>query len=245
MDKNKMLYSCFFRSFFAAAVFNFRGLQNIGLLFVMEPALAYIYKDKEALLQARERYMWHFNTHPLWVPLLVGMFINLEQSVCRDKLPSQGMVAFKNTACYTLSAIGDSVFSGSLIPLWGLIMCCLLVQGLWGVALAVAVIAFLAIQIFRVVTFTAGLKYGLVVMEKLRKFDIMLWGDRIKVINGSVVAILIFLILPASVSSLEIFFTVIGLGAAGWLVFRSKFPRMAVVTVLFFTIWGADITSIF
>ena len=243
MLDGKTLFFCFLRSYFTGAVFNPRGLQNIGLLYTVEPALSRIYSDQESLLKARSRYMWHFNTHPLWVPLLVGMFLNLEQSVRKDVLPSQGMVALKNTACYTLSAIGDSVFSGSIIPLWGLIMCCLWIKGFTFIALAVLLGGLLFIQLFRLITFVAGVRYGLGVIEKLRKFDIMLWGDRIKIINGCLLGLLIYLILPMPERGLDLFFPLLALGCAAWLIFRSKCPRFLVGIILFFVVWGKDIAN--
>ena len=245
MINAKTLCSCFLRSYFTGAAFNPRGLQNIGLLYAVEPALSRIYPNQELLLKARSRYMWHFNTHPLWVPLLVGMFLNLEQSVRKDMLPSQGMVALKNTACYTLSAIGDSVFSGSLIPLWGLIMCCLFIKGFTLTALLVLLCGVLGIQLFRVVTFIGGLRYGLGVIEKLSKFDIMLWGDRIKIINGCLIALLIYLIFPLPANGLDIFFPLLALFCAGWLIFRNKVPRFLVVIGLFFVLWGSNVAKLF
>lgn len=244
LDK-KILRSSFFRSYFIAAVFNFRGLQNIGLLYAMEPALSAIYKDKEQLKAARARYMWHFNTHPLWVPLLIGMFINLEQGVSRDSLPSQGMVALKNTACYTLSGIGDSVFSGTLIPLWGIVMCCLFVCGQVWIASAFLICAVLGVQMFRFVTYFAGLRHGLGVIGRLKNFDMMKWGQRIKILNGSLLALLLYLVLPVPVGGFDLLVTVLGFGAGGWLVFRCKFPRLLVYTAVFAVFWGADLVKWF
>jgi len=245
MVGRKILNSCFLRSYFTGSVFNFRGLQNIGLLYALEPALAAIYKDDEQLRAARARYMWHFNTHPLWVPLLLGMFINLEQSVSKEALPSQGMVALKNTACYTLSGIGDSLFSGTLIPLWGIVMCCLLVSGQVWPAAGLLVCVLLGLQIFRFVTFAAGLRHGLGVIDKLRKFDIMKWGQRIKILNGSLLAFLLYLIIPTPVAGFDLLVILLGLGAAGWLVIRRKFPRLVVYALVFVIFWGADLRLLF
>ena len=233
--------SCFIRSYFTGAVFNFRGLQNLGLLYAIEPALKEIYQDEQALRAARARYMWHFNTHPLWVPLLLGLFINLEQSVSRESLPSQGMVALKNTACYTLSGIGDSVFSGSLIPLWGLLMCCFAVCGMYDPAVVFLITAVLGAQAFRVVTFLAGLRYGLGVIEKLRKYDIMQWGHKIKIINGCLLALFIYMIIPATGSAYGFLILILALGAGSWVLFKRKLSRFVVSAFILVIFWGADL----
>ena len=243
MVPKKAINACFLRSYFTGAAFNFRGLQNIGLLYALEPVLGAMYRDEAALREARGRYMWHFNTHPLWVPLLLGMFINLEQSVSREVLPSQGMVALKNTACYTLSGIGDSVFSGSLMPMWGLIMCCLLVSGLPWVALGVFLGAVALTQIFRLYTFSAGLRYGLGVIEKLRSYDIMQWGQRIKMLNGCLLGLLLYLIIPAPLAGLELLIIALGLAGGGWLIFRRKFPRFLVAAAAFVIFWGTELNQ--
>ena len=238
----KTIRTCFLRSYFIAAAFNFRGMQNLGLLYAMEPALAEIYRgSEEELREARARYMWHFNTHPLWVPVLLGLFINLELGVSHKTIPSQGMVALKNTACYTLSGIGDSVFSGSIMPLWGLVMCCLAVCGLWQFAFLALGLAFAGVQAFRLLTFMAGLRYGLGVIQKLRKYDIMQWGHKIKIINGCLLGLLICLIVPKPASGYGLLLTALVLGGGGWLLFKNKFARFTVVAFVLIIFWGAEL----
>ncbi|MBQ4132578.1 MAG: PTS system mannose/fructose/sorbose family transporter subunit IID [Desulfovibrionaceae bacterium] len=243
MLSRKTILSCFIRSYFIGGAFNFRGLQNLGLLYAIDPALREIYQDEQALCEARMRYMWHFNTHPLWVPVLLGLFINLEQSVSRDALPSQGMVALKNTACYTLSGIGDSVFSGSLIPLWGLGMCCLAVCGFYEFALLFMLTAVAGVQIFRLATFMAGLRHGLGVIEKLRRYDIMQWGHKIKILNGCLLALLIYLIIPAPASKSGLLLLTMVLSAGGWLLFQGKFARFTVAVFVLVTFWGGELNN--
>lgn len=246
MLSGKNLVSCFLRSYFVGAAFNLRGLQNLGLLFALEPGLAQLYREnKEDLLEARHSYMWHFNTHPLWAPLLIGMFLNLEQHIKRKNMPAEGLVTLKNTACYTLSAIGDSLFSGSLIPFWGLGLCCLLASGLFWLAAAWAFAWVLLFQIFRLVTFVAGLRYGLGVISRLRDMDIIVWSDRLKILNGCALALFVFLIFPLPAAGMYVFTVMLGFGACAWLVLWRNAPRLLAAALLFFILNGSALLNHF
>ena len=69
------LLRCFGRTYFVNAAYNPRGLQNIGQIFAVEPVLAVIYEDGEALREARARHIAHANCHPFFVPAWIGMVL--------------------------------------------------------------------------------------------------------------------------------------------------------------------------
>jgi PTS system mannose-specific IID component len=127
----------FFRSYLVAAAFNTRGLQNIGLAYAMEPGLRAIHSDPEAFDQAMKRHLEVYNSHPMWAPLLIGIFLSVESKIAKGLVPATMLEDIKTTMAYTLSAVGDSLFGGSLLGLWGLGAACLAL----GVPLGVAVLA--------------------------------------------------------------------------------------------------------
>ena len=119
----------FFRSYLVGANFNTRGMQNLGLAYAMYPGLAAIHKDPARLRQAMKRYVRHYNSHPFWAPCLVGIFLSTEARIASGTFPPAMLDKVKDRTTYTLSAIGDSVFAGSLLIFWALSSACLLLAG--------------------------------------------------------------------------------------------------------------------
>ena len=153
MLSRKTSLTCFLRSYLLGGAFTPQGMQSLGITHALEPGLAEIYADPEDLLCARQRYIRHFNTHPFGAPFLLGLFLNLEQLIARGVLPAEALSNIKDTAGYTLSAIGDSVFSGTLVPFWVLASACLLLLcPPWGAALFTLCL-FAAFQAFRLASF--------------------------------------------------------------------------------------------
>ncbi len=120
---------CFLRATLASAAYNPHGLKNIGFIYALEPALAHIHGPGEAFLRARARYIHRFNSHPFWIPLLLGVFLRIEMDIAAQKTQEAMVDTLKDTTADTLSAIGDSLFSGGLLITWALTMSCLAVTG--------------------------------------------------------------------------------------------------------------------
>ncbi len=196
MPDGRTLLRCFLRTYLVGAAFNTRGLQNVGIAYAMEPGLKAIYPDLKKRRIARKRYLRHYNTHPFWTPLLVGTFLSLETLIARGKAPPEMLTALKDTTTYTLSAIGDSVFGGSFLVFWSLVTSCLLVAGMPIIALCWSLALFLALQGFKLFTFIAGLRGGLKVLTMLRNWDLINWGERLKLANAVVLVLLLYLIWP-------------------------------------------------
>ena len=228
----KVLFTCFFRTYFVGAAFNTRGMQNVGLVFVLEPGLKAIYKDPEARREARNRYLRHYNTHPFWTPLLAGMFLSLEDKISRGGFPPSVLESMKNTTIYTLSAIGDSVFAGSLLVFWSLSTVIFLVSGqilsavLWGV------LWLSLLQLFKLYTFILGYREGLKFLVRLKRWDLINWGQRLKMFNALLVALLLFQIWPEAEFGPYWIAAVAALLVSAWLVFRSYVGREMLALLL-------------
>ena len=95
----------------------------------MQPGLEIIHTDPKELRKARKRYVRHYQSHPFWMPCLVGIFLNVEKAIATGSFPPTMLQKVKDTTAYALSAIGDSVFAGSLLIFWALATVCLLLSG--------------------------------------------------------------------------------------------------------------------
>ncbi|XPV76569.1 MAG: PTS system mannose/fructose/sorbose family transporter subunit IID [Desulfovibrio sp.] len=230
---------CLFRCYLVGACYNTRGLQNIGLVYAMQPGLEAIHKDPVALKQARKRYLKFFNTHLFWVPCLVGVFLNMELMVHEGKAPPSVLEKVKETTSYTLSAIGDSVFSGSLLIFWSLATICLLLTQAHTIAFVFGFGMFAALQLFRFYTFWRGLKDGLAFLQTLRKWDLINTGQRIKYINGVQLVLLWYIIWPEPIQWYEWLLGCVVMGAMAYIVRRLALPRGVALGVGLFSmlIW--------
>jgi PTS system mannose-specific IID component len=200
-------------------------MQNIGLVFALEPGLRVIYGSPLARQKARKRYLRHYNTHMFWTPLLVGVFLSLEDKIARGLFPPNVLESVKNTTVYTLSAIGDSVFHGSLLVFWSLCMIAMLVSGQHGLAVAWVLIWFFALQLFKFWTFLLGYKEGLKFLVRLKKWDLINWGRRLKYMNALLLAWVLYLVRPGDLTGVNWACAVAALAMGAWLVARGRAPR--------------------
>lgn len=238
MLNSKVSLTCFLRSYLLGAAFTPQGMQSLGLAYAMQPGLATIYPDQEELLRARERYIRHFNTHPFCAPFLLGLFLNLEQLLAQGLLSEEALPSIKDTAGYTLSAIGDSVFSGTIIPFWALAFACLMLQNLLWVALLFSGCLFIAFHVFRLLSFFFALRHGLHALEYLKDFNIINWGERLKYCNALLLAL--FLALTESLSHNTALWAAfcISLPIVGYfLVLRTNLPRAVPLCTVILLYW--------
>ncbi len=228
----KTLLSCFLRTYLIGANFNTKGLQNIGLAYAMDPGLKALYPDKGKLHQARKRYLSLYNTHPYWSPMLVGYFLFLESKMAKGLAPVKALDQIRATATYTLSAIGDSFFGGSILVSWSLVGILLLVAGHSTAALAWLAGALCLLQAFRLTTFWLGWRRGLTFLQQLKRLNLIGWAERIKVVNALLILWLWYLIYPLPHGLLTFGLTTFILGLVSLAVFKRFFPREVIVVAL-------------
>ena len=198
MPSARILWTCFFRSFLVGAGLNARGMQNIGLLFALWPALRVLYPSSEALSLAYRRYAAHYNCHAWWAPFLIGMFLNLETAHSRGILPAEILDRFRNTTIHTLSAVGDSAFSGSIKILWALSTAIFAVSGLIWTAIAWSALFLLGITAFKFYGFVLGWRTGLNALHHVKRWNLINRGDTIKYLNALLLAGLFLCLLTQS-----------------------------------------------
>ncbi|QJB58412.1 PTS system mannose/fructose/sorbose family transporter subunit IID [Pseudodesulfovibrio sp. zrk46] len=217
----------FFRCYLAGAGFNTRGLQNIGLVFAMQPGLKAIHTDPKELKAAQKRYVRHYQSHPFWMPCMVGILLNVESAIAAGRFPAKMLTKVKDTTSYTLSALGDSVFAGSMLIFWALMTICLLLSGWDTAALLFGLSIFTALQVFRLYSFICGVRQGFKFLERLKRWDLINWGRRVKYLNAALLVWLWTLIWPRPYDWWE---WLIGVGA---LMLFGRFVRMGMVSRVF------------
>ncbi|MFP4212933.1 MAG: PTS system mannose/fructose/sorbose family transporter subunit IID [Desulfohalobiaceae bacterium] len=230
--KLKTLLHCFWRTYFIGANFNTRGLQNLGLAYAMDPGLKSLYPEPGQLKQARKRYLSLFNSHPYWVPLLVGYFLFLESRIAKGLLPAEAMNKVKSTTAYTLSAIGDSFFGGSVLVLWSLICCLMLIQGWYWLALGWFVFCFLLLQVFRLLTFWLGWLKGLTFLQQLKGLNLITWGQRLKLFNSGLIVWIWYEVYPFSKQGPFFALLTALAGAAAFVVYKRVVLREIMLLLL-------------
>jgi len=206
----KLLLRTYLRCYFVGAAFNTRGFQTIGLALAMEPGLAALYPDPAARRRAWARYVKIYNTHPFWTPFLVGVFLALESRIARKQFPDTMLDQVKSTVVFTLSAVGDSFFGGSLTVFWALATACLLTAGQTWAAFGLGALMFAGLNAFKLGTFILGYRHGFAALTRIRTWDLVNWGRRLKVLNAALLVMLWTLAWPASMSA-----TAWSIGAAG------------------------------
>lgn len=195
----RVLLRVFLRTYLVGSAFNTKGMQNVGLSYVMEPGLQALHGgNPSALRKARGRYLKHYNTHPFWTPLLAGIFLSMESKIAAGLLPADLLGKVRTTTVYALSALGDSFFGGSFLVTWALIAANLAVRehavllSLW------LVVCVVCLQLFKAYTFARGYAQGLAFLQRLKSWNLIDWGTRLKLCNGVLLAIFAEAMLPGT-----------------------------------------------
>ncbi|AMV72560.1 Mannose permease IID component [Desulfuromonas sp. DDH964] len=111
-----VLVAVMLRSFLLQASWNFERMQNLGVIFTLAPALRLLFRG-EALVQAYQRHLVYFNTHPYFAGPVFGATLALEEDAGRGGAASPGVAEFKGMIMAPYAAIGDALFWGGLRPL--------------------------------------------------------------------------------------------------------------------------------
>lgn len=194
-----VLLQVFLRTYLVGASFNTKGMQNIGLSYSMDPGLMAMYReDPKALRKARSRYLKHYNTHPFWTPLLVGIFLSMEHKIAHGLLPANILPKLRATTVYTLSALGDSFFGGSFLVFWSLVGANLVARAQLGLLVVWLLLCVLGLQAFKAYTFSRGYAQGLAFLQRLKSWNLIDVATRIKWCNGLLLALFVAHILPGT-----------------------------------------------
>lgn len=173
------------------AAISTRGMQEIGLLFALEPGIQALYPPGERRREALLRHAGHSNTHPYMMPLYLGITLSLEAQIAGGSLPGAAMGGVSRTLSTTLSAIGDGFFEGALLPCWSLACVVFALCGqIWAI-LALTGLLVIGMVAFRIGIFFYGLRHGVAALQWLKRLALIDWAGRVKQANAVMLALLL------------------------------------------------------
>ncbi len=221
---------CYARTFFVGAAVTTRGMQHLGFLFALDPALVLLHKDAKSLQEARERALPHCNSHTLMMPLLVGLVVHLEALIAKKILSEEQAQGLVQTTFSTLSALGDAFFGGSILTLWALFSALCVMCDVGWLAILWTCFLLLSMQIFRIMTFFMALQQGLAVLGRVRAWNLINWSQRMKVVNAVLVACMLYGVTSGvTFSSVPLWVSVLWLSCGAFLVAFCRVPRLLLV----------------
>ncbi len=166
------------RSLFIQAGFNSEGMQSLGMLYALYPALKELYPDPIAQQEAARRHLSTFNTHPYAATAIIGGILFYERRIVDGEVHPQKVNEFKAALMGPLAAMGDGFFWLSLRPAVGAFSVATVPWlGAWS--------ALLFLVLYNAVHFSArgymffvGLEHGEGMVAKLGAMNIRWWGER-------------------------------------------------------------------
>lgn len=164
------------RSLFIQAGFNAQGLQSLGFLYALSPALRRLYPTPEAQAVAVRRHLDPFNTHPYVAAAIVGGALALEEKIAAGEASAAQVTAYKSALMGPLAALGDSFFWHSLRPAVGAFAAALvpLLSG-WSALLFLVVYNTVHLT-FRARFFLLGYREGEKLVEALGRARLPRWS---------------------------------------------------------------------
>lgn len=179
---------CLLRSGMLNVAYNARGLQSLGFLYAMLPGLREIHKDDAAFAQSCARYSQHFNCHVIWAPFLCGAFLHSERQIASGTIKPEVVSTFKETTLNSLSAVGDSFVSGSLMVSIMLILSCLILLDNPYAVCCFLLIWLSCMFLLKFFSFYLGLARGFTMLRYIRRMNLINKGDYLKIFNGILLA---------------------------------------------------------
>jgi mannose/fructose/N-acetylgalactosamine-specific phosphotransferase system component IID len=109
----------FGRSFLMQALWSPAGMQNLGLLYGLEPQLRRLYPSERDRREAQMRHLSYFNTNPYLSGFVLGLVARLEESPNDSRIET-----LKKATGAALGAVGDASVWGALQPACAALAAC-------------------------------------------------------------------------------------------------------------------------
>ncbi|MGQ0508006.1 MAG: PTS system mannose/fructose/sorbose family transporter subunit IID [Myxococcaceae bacterium] len=177
---HRTLWRVFWRSLFLQASWNPQGMQNLGLVYAVYPALQELYPNATDQRAAVNRHLAFFNTHPYVAAAIVGGVLFHEQRIALGEERPERVEAFKAALMGPLAALGDGFFWLSLKPAVGA-LCAAMVPllGAWSALLFVVLYNTVHLTL-RAKMYRLGLTLGDRLVEGLALENLPVRGARLR-----------------------------------------------------------------
>lgn len=170
----------FYRSLFIQAGFNAEGMQSLGLLYAIYPALRELYPDPSQQQEAARRHLSAFNTHPYAAAAIIGGILFHERRIADGEEAPEQVTQLKRTLMGPLAAMGDGFFWLSLKPACGALAVASIPWLGAGAALLFLFLYNLVHLTARAYLFGLGLRAGDGMVEQLARLDVPWWSERLR-----------------------------------------------------------------
>ena len=168
------------RSLFIQAGFNAEGMQSLGLLYALFPALEELYPDPHDQQEAARRHLATFNTHPYVAAAIIGGVLFHEARIADGEEAPEKVAEFKSALMGPLAALGDGFFWLSLRPAVGAVAVATLPWlGAWSAVLFLALYNFVHVWA-RGKLFFLGLEKGEGMIAEISALRIPAWSERLR-----------------------------------------------------------------
>jgi PTS system mannose-specific IID component len=170
----------FLRSLLLQASWNPKGMQNLGLVYALYPALERLYPDPEKRREAVQRHLTFFNTHPYVAAAIVGGVLYHEERIAAGEEDPRRVTEFKGALMGPLAALGDGFFWLSLRPAAGA-LCAALVPWLGAWAAVLFLVLYNVVHFtLRARLFRMGLQLGDRLVEAVARARLPTRGARLR-----------------------------------------------------------------
>lgn len=174
-----VLVSTFLRSLLVQGSWNYRTMIGSGFAFALVPGLRRLYEeDPDALEEAVERHLEHFNAHPYLSAVALGAVLRLEAEGADPETVRRLKVAMRGP----LGSLGDALVWATVLPGVALAALAMLWLGApaWA-AVAIFLTVFNAVHLgLRIWGFRAGLRAGREVGAVLTRANLSGWTRRLE-----------------------------------------------------------------
>lgn len=128
---NRDLVKLFVRSNGVQSAFNFERMQALGFEWALLPILEKLYADnQEERIAAYQRHLGYFNSHPWTCGPIFGIVASMEERKANgDDVSEENIQAIKGALMGPLAGIGDSLFWGTVRPIFAGICASLALAG--------------------------------------------------------------------------------------------------------------------
>ena len=182
---SSMKLRVFLRSLLLQASWNPKGMQNLGLVYALYPALERLYPDPEKRREAVQRHLTFFNTHPYVAAAIVGGVLYHEERIAAGEEDPRRVTEFKGALMGPLAALGDGFFWLSLRPAAGA-LCAALVPWLGAWAAVLFLVLYNVVHFtFRARLFGMGLRLGDRLVEAVAKAHLPSRGARLRAVAAA------------------------------------------------------------
>ncbi|HAD03762.1 MAG: hypothetical protein A2091_12060 [Desulfuromonadales bacterium GWD2_61_12] len=226
----------FLRSLLLQASWNFERLQGLGALYVMAPALRYLYRDED-LVRAYGRHTEYFNTHPFLAPAVLGATLHLEAAAASGEAVEFPVSEFKTLLASPCAAMGDAFFWGGLRPLAAVVALFFALNGSLWAPLVLLILFNLPHLYCRLRGLQLGLKLGVGIAGELPRYDLPDWAVRLKQVTVLLLGVLCAFVTVTTLSGTDgphlvyVLLLLPALAAVGWLCRLSVSPLLLMLGV--------------